>query len=1225
MRLSVVFADRSSCNVGLHVSDANALFSALGTSRHFCRVLRIQRAEQEDTPVNEVVGQRQTEKDRAADLFVGWVGEMTLTSGTMEIAKPFAECLGLLEGESVNVSPVSDVQVAPSVMVRPHSVDDFEIVELQARYIEEHLLAQIAVLTPGMVFTIWIHGAMPVKLLVDPNDSNKADVFLLNRDSELYVESRRRTDAEKPVSIFGGQASEGNGTVAEPSLRLRVVSLSAELRGPRAWVHAEDLAQLAGFAVPEGCLAWMIMSRPNSTSSSNSKASGNTSGEATSTSTQKVQQLLRLEAHADVPQKHIILGTCLAEHAQIPCFALVCVWRCRQVPVYVPHLELSPMGSCTWHRSSSRGPGIADEDSRWLCRLFSTFVKDHTEVDVMDGAVVELRDVMNVGICCADTEGPDFPAPTDRATHLPSSCSEATDLYSGLSDIDDIYGQTDGRFEVTCNELGVYEVDLGLDEEPSLSVASRKSDGLLTWLGAHEDLPPRPSSVIVRVNFVVSSAHAELWGSQAPPFVRLTPRALTEDIKLTVAWPAGSSEQQETSGQQSLGSLPILWGTTPGLRGFPEEQWAEVVQLVQATASRGPLDGLQLFTTAAADLHRLLLAQLGCMPGGPCSFSGDSGMKAHNLPVSPSPLHPQIPGCAVPGACAVVGGAGGGKTTLCRCVLGDLAKHGVLPIQVSCAKLGQPSRKFKAVQEWLHAIFRFACWYSPSVVLLDDMGALCPDVEQGAPNLSIPEERSVIIAELILDMLPEIRANGARVAFVLTLPSDAALHKTLWRALSVEHKVQLRPPRLKERPEILQALCRQKADEGWDVDASLLCEGALDEWGGKVDGYSVADLCRLVERACIEATSEAGAALLQGDDAKWCDRRQLAVKHFDAACKGYIPATMADQSFFASTVQWSDVGGLESQKQELLDMLTMPTKYAVLIDRAPVRTRKGMMLVGPPGCGKTMLVHAAANETKGLLRFLTVKGPELLSKYIGASEAGVRQVFERAAAAAPSVIFFDEIESLTPKRGADSTGVTDRVVNQMLCYLDGVEDRGRVYVVAATSRPDLVDAALMRPGRFDRICYCGLPTEEEKLQICEVLAKKNDLSTGQGGGNLREALRKLIEHMPRLFTSADIDALFSSGKIEAVNEVLKDQETNGISKPGSLQEGKAPAPMPSRRPPSMTMGHLYSALRTAKASISEADDRKHEKVFAAYRHGGRPSAAQRSGPDMSAGTKVALA
>merc|ERR1719499_135192 len=228
---------------------------------------------------------------------------------------------------------------------------------------------------------------------------------------------------------------------------------------------------------------------------------------------------------------------------------------------------------------------------------------------------------------------------------------------------------------------------------------------------------------------------------------------------------------------------------------------------------------------------------------------------------------------------------------------------------------------------------------------------------------------------------------------------------------------------------------------------------------------------------------------------------------------------MADQTFMSSDVKLSDIGGLEGPKRELIDMLTMPTKYGVLVDRAPVRTRKGLMLVGPPGCGKTMLVQAAANETKGLLRFLTVKGPELLSKYIGESEAGVRRVFERAAAAAPAVVFFAELEALAPKRGADSTGVTDRVANQMLCYLDGVEDRGRVFVVGATGRPDLVDGALMRPGRFDRICFCGLPSDEEKLQICEILAAKHGVVISPSmqhsqGTDMRVQLQRLISHLP---------------------------------------------------------------------------------------------------------------
>jgi len=379
----------------------------------------------------------------------------------------------------------------------------------------------------------------------------------------------------------------------------------------------------------------------------------------------------------------------------------------------------------------------------------------------------------------------------------------------------------------------------------------------------------------------------------------------------------------------------------------------------------------------------------------------------------------------------------------------------------------------------------------------------------------------------------------------------------------------------------------------------------------------VSDLARLLDRACIEATVEASARLMGGKgDRTWSDPLHLSLHHLERARQEFVPAMMADQSFFTSTVELSDIGGLDGPKQALLDMLTMPTKYAVLFDRAPVRGRRGLMLVGPPGCGKTMLVHAAANATKGLLRFLQVKGPELLSKYIGASEAGVRQVFERAAAAAPSVIFFDEIEALAPRRGGDSTGVTDRVVNQMLCYLDGVEDRGRVYVVAATGRPDLVDAALMRPGRFDKICYCGLPSDDEKLRICEVLAEKHSLH-----GASTPDLRVLVSRIPRLFTCADLNALFSSAKIEAVNEALK-------VRPEGAPSAAGPPTMPR-----LTLAHVYAALDVAKPSVSQSDERRYSHIFAPYRpqttaRGTGNSSATAELPHQrwpQAGSKVALA
>ncbi|ETO09547.1 hypothetical protein RFI_27830, partial [Reticulomyxa filosa] len=164
--------------------------------------------------------------------------------------------------------------------------------------------------------------------------------------------------------------------------------------------------------------------------------------------------------------------------------------------------------------------------------------------------------------------------------------------------------------------------------------------------------------------------------------------------------------------------------------------------------------------------------------------------------------------------------------------------------------------------------------------------------------------------------------------------------------------------------------------------------------------------------------------------------------------------------------EWHKIGGLQMVKNELLDILELPSKYSHLFDRLPLKLRSGILLHGPPGCGKTMIANSVAYKCG--MNLISVKGPELLNKYIGASEAAVRDVFMRAANNAPCIIFFDEFDSLAPKRGSESTQVTDRVVNQLLTFLDGVESRTNVYVIAATSRPDLIDVALLRPGNFKK-------------------------------------------------------------------------------------------------------------------------------------------------------------
>src|SRR6201999_4161479 len=212
----------------------------------------------------------------------------------------------------------------------------------------------------------------------------------------------------------------------------------------------------------------------------------------------------------------------------------------------------------------------------------------------------------------------------------------------------------------------------------------------------------------------------------------------------------------------------------------------------------------------------------------------------------------------------------------------------------------------------------------------------------------------------------------------------------------------------------------------------------------------------------------------------------LTKADFDVALKNFTPSSLRNVTLTHSTTTFSSIGGLHSTRNTLLETLLYPTKYAPIFARSPLRLRSGLLLYGFPGCGKTLLASAVAGECN--LNFISVKGPEILNKYIGASEKSVRDLFERAQAAKPCVLFFDEFDSIAPKRGHDSTGVTDRVVNQLLTQMDGAEGLSGVYVLGATSRPDLIDPALLRPGRLDKSIICDMPGFEDRVDILRAVA-----------------------------------------------------------------------------------------------------------------------------------------
>jgi transitional endoplasmic reticulum ATPase len=254
-------------------------------------------------------------------------------------------------------------------------------------------------------------------------------------------------------------------------------------------------------------------------------------------------------------------------------------------------------------------------------------------------------------------------------------------------------------------------------------------------------------------------------------------------------------------------------------------------------------------------------------------------------------------------------------------------------------------------------------------------------------------------------------------------------------------------------------------------------------------------------------------------------------------------------------IKWEDVGGIEKAKQELKEMVEWPIKCPEAFDRLGIKPPKGILLYGPPGTGKTLLAKAVATESEA--NFIQVKGPELLSMWVGKSEEGVRKIFERARQVAPCIIFFDEIDSLASKRGYElGTKVTERVLNQMLAEMDGIEGLNSVIVIGATNRPDMLDAALMRPGRFDRILYVPVPDKEGRLQILKIHTKKMPLE--------KDIKLDKIADETEGYTGADLEALAREAAMLALREcitcdkVKKKHFDEAMNKVGpSVQKGDA--------------------------------------------------------------------
>ncbi|RLE42284.1 ATPase, partial [Candidatus Woesearchaeota archaeon] len=478
--------------------------------------------------------------------------------------------------------------------------------------------------------------------------------------------------------------------------------------------------------------------------------------------------------------------------------------------------------------------------------------------------------------------------------------------------------------------------------------------------------------------------------------------------------------------------------------------------------------------------------------------------------------HPELferLGIEPPKGVLLYGPPGTGKTLLAKAVANETNSNFIF--------INGPeimSKYYGQSEENLRKVFSDAEKNAPSIIFIDEIDAIAPKREESKGEV----ERRVVAQ--LLALMDGLKSRGKVVVIAATnMPNE--LDPALRRPGRFDREIEIGVPKKEGRLEILKIHTR---------NMPLSKEVNLNRLAEITHGFVGADLASLAkETAMIVLRRILPELKLEENEPipkELLEKLQIKQTDFYEALKVVRPSALREVLIERPTIGWKDVGGLEEVKQELKEAVEWPLKFPKAFTRLGIKPPRGILLYGAPGTGKTMLAKAVAKESEA--NFILVKGPELISKWVGESERGIRKVFEKARTAAPCIIFFDELDSLAPRRGASTSdsGVTERVVNQLLTEMDGLIELHDVIIIAATNRPDRLDTAILRPGRFDRIILCPVPDEKSRLEILKIHTKDMPLK----GVNLKELAKKTEG-----FVGADIEALCREAGMLALREDIK--------------------------------------------------------------------------------------
>ena len=483
--------------------------------------------------------------------------------------------------------------------------------------------------------------------------------------------------------------------------------------------------------------------------------------------------------------------------------------------------------------------------------------------------------------------------------------------------------------------------------------------------------------------------------------------------------------------------------------------------------------------------------------------------------------HPEIfdrIGIEAPKGVLLYGPPGTGKTLLAKAVANET--------NANFYSISGPeimSKFYGESEERLREVFKEAEENAPSIIFIDEIDSIAPKREEVSGDV---EKR---VVSQLLTLMDGIQSRGKLVVIGATNRPNA-IDPALRRPGRFDREIDIGIPDEQGRLDILLIHTRGMPLRD-DVNLESIAKVTHGFVGADLEALSKEAAMRSLRRILPEINLEQPKI-----PAEILNKIKITKQDFDEALRDVQPSAMREVLVQRPNVGWEDIGGLQQVKEELAEAIEWPLKHANLFAEANVEPPKGILLYGPPGTGKTMIAKAVAATSEA--NFISIKGPELISKWVGESEKGVREVFRKARQAAPCVIFFDELDAIAPRRGGPEgdARVTERVISQMLTELDGLEDLKGVVVIGATNRPDIIDEALLRPGRFDRILEVPPPDKEARKHIFQIHTKKKPLESDVN-------LDKMVE-MTQDMTGADIAAVVNAAAMSAIKEHVR-QKSGG--------------------------------------------------------------------------------